>query len=121
MNQEKPAKAEAIKYGDVFNVSGDLAAKPITPKDAAAVELAENLVLGENPKSGMATVMKSAAELNERRGFVRHDDTTDVVRDGGTEIAETTVVGHRLVTESIGGQLLGRFAMDDKASRGSPV
>lgn len=105
MDQDKPRKVEAIKYGDVFDISGELAAKPITPKDAAAMQLAENRILGENPKSGMATVMKSAAELNERRGLVQHDDTTDVVRDSGTEISETTIAGHRLICESIGGHV----------------
>ncbi|KAL1539749.1 late embryogenesis abundant protein D-34-like [Salvia divinorum] len=107
---EKPKKFEAIKYGDVFNVSGELAAKAITPQDAAAVESAEKSVLGETQKSGMATVMKSVADLNAQRGVVGHDDTT---REGGApQIAETTVAGHRVISESIDGQLLGRFAMD---------
>ncbi|XP_047982829.1 late embryogenesis abundant protein D-34-like [Salvia hispanica] len=110
---KKEEEEKPIKYGDVFNVSGELAAKPIAPQDAATVEAAEKSVLGWIPKSGMAAVMKSAADHNEHHGLVRHDDITDAVKDSGTEIAETTVVGHRLISESIGGQLLGRFAMDE--------
>ncbi|XP_047953721.1 late embryogenesis abundant protein D-34-like [Salvia hispanica] len=110
---EKPKKFKAIKYGDVFDVSGELAAKAITPQDAAAMESAEKSVFGETQKSGMASVMKSVAELNEERGVVGHDDTTEAIREGGTQITETTVVGHRVISESIGGQLLGRFAMDE--------
>lgn len=109
--EEKPKNVEAIKYGDVFNVSGELAAKAIAPQDAATVEAAEKSVLGWIPKSGMATVMKSAADHNQRHGFVRHDDITDAVNDSGTEIAETTVVGHRLISESIDGQVIHLYSL----------
>ncbi|KAL1547229.1 late embryogenesis abundant protein D-34-like [Salvia divinorum] len=111
--EESPKAAEPIKYGDVFSVSGELAAAPIAPQDAAAVAAAEKSVLGVTPRSGVALVMKSAAEHNEQHGFVRHDDVTAAVKESGTEIAETTVVGHRLISESVGGQLLWRFTMDE--------
>ncbi|KAG6400802.1 hypothetical protein SASPL_137645 [Salvia splendens] len=110
---EKPKKFASIKYGNVFDVSGELAAKDITPQDAAAVESAEKSMFGETQKSGMASVMKSVAELNEERGVVGHDDTTETIREGGTQITETTVVGHRVISKSIGRQFFGRFAMDE--------
>ncbi|KAH6772776.1 hypothetical protein C2S52_004403 [Perilla frutescens var. hirtella] len=118
MKKVKRRKQDAMNYGDVFDVSGELAAKPIAPQDAATVESAEIVVLGENPIGGVAAVMKSAAEVNVRRGIVRHDDTTDIVRDKGVVISETTIVGHRIISESIAGQLLGRFAQPTDVKMG---
>lgn len=109
MNEERAKKVEAIKYGDVFDVYGELAAKPIAPQDAAAVLSAEKLVLGESHKAGVASVMKAAAEENERRGLVGEGDITEAVREEGAVISETTIVGHRIICESIGGQVGWRF------------
>ncbi|KAL6217419.1 hypothetical protein ACLB2K_010636 [Fragaria x ananassa] len=61
---------EPIKYGDVFNVSGELASKPIAPRVTATMQAAENVVLGETQKGGPAAVMQSAATYNERAGLV---------------------------------------------------
>ncbi|KAK9086833.1 hypothetical protein Syun_029227 [Stephania yunnanensis] len=66
---------QPIKYGDVFPVSGELATKPIAPQDAAMMQTAENLVLGQTQKGGAATTMLAAATLNERAGLVGHKDT----------------------------------------------
>ncbi|KAL3827968.1 hypothetical protein ACJIZ3_016770 [Penstemon smallii] len=57
MSQEQPHRPEAVKYGDVFQVSGELASKPIAPQDAAIVQSAENVVIGQTPKGGPAAVV----------------------------------------------------------------
>ncbi|OVA05444.1 Seed maturation protein [Macleaya cordata] len=62
--QEQPPQMrqkEPIKYGDLFPVSGELATKPVAPQDAALMQTAENLVLGQTQKGGAAAVMQSAA------------------------------------------------------------
>ena len=70
---------EPIKYGDVFPVSGDLASEPIAPKDAAAVQAAEDTALGETQKGGPAAVMTSAATKNGRAGLFGHEQASDGV------------------------------------------
>ena len=74
---------QPIRYGDVFNVSGDLARKPIAPQDAAMMQTAEAMVLGQTQKGGTVAVMQSAATQNEREGLVGHNDAVDVVGNQG--------------------------------------
>ncbi|XP_014511835.1 late embryogenesis abundant protein 47-like [Vigna radiata var. radiata] len=78
MSQEQPKREdyqeEAITYGDVFNVQGDLKTKPIAPVDAATMQKVESHLLGKNPKGGVAATMQSAAMKNERDGVVGHND-----------------------------------------------
>ncbi|CAK9309978.1 unnamed protein product [Citrullus colocynthis] len=114
MSQPQPQKPagdyqDPIKYGDVFNVSGELASKPIAPRDAATMQAAENMVLGQTPRGGPAAVMQSAANINERIGLVGHSDVSDVARDEGVTVTETVVDGQRFVVESVGGQVVGQF------------
>ncbi|KAJ7954877.1 Late embryogenesis abundant protein D-34 [Quillaja saponaria] len=99
MSQEQPRRPQAsqaaehkedpIKYGDVFNVFGDLAKKPIAPEDAAMMQSAENMMFGKTQKGGPASVMQSAATRNEQ--------------------SETDIPGRRIVTESVAGQVLGQY------------
>lgn len=106
MSQEQPRRPkEAVKYGDIFDVSGQLASQPIAPQDAAALQAAENMVLGQTPKGGPASVMQSAATMNEQRGVVGHQDMTGVVIDQGATVAEADVGGYRIITEAVGGQV----------------
>lgn len=107
MSQEQPQRPqsqeepqEPIKYGDVFNISGELAKKPITPQDAADMQAAENLVLGETQKGGPAAVMQSSAAVNNNRDLVGLYDFSDP----GIAISDTEYAGHRIVTESVGGE-----------------
>ncbi|KAL2510693.1 Seed maturation protein [Abeliophyllum distichum] len=109
MSQEQPRRPEAVKYGDLFQVSDELASKPIAPQDAATMQAAENIVLGETKKGGTAAVMQSAADVNERRGAVGHYDMTDIVREQGATISETDVGGYRIITESVGRQVVGQY------------
>ncbi|KAH6799647.1 hypothetical protein C2S51_036131 [Perilla frutescens var. frutescens] len=110
MSQEQPQRSpEPVKYGDVFNVSGQLALEPIAPQDAAALQAAEEAVYGKTLEGGPAEVLQSAADFNEQRGAVGHDDMTDAVRDRGATIIEAEVAGYRVVTEAVGGQVVGRF------------
>ncbi|KAF7817850.1 late embryogenesis abundant protein D-34-like [Senna tora] len=86
MSQEQPRRAqgdEPIKYGDLFDVHGELASKPVAPMDAAMMQSAENAMLGKTPKGGAAAVMQSAAMRNERAGHVRHKDMTGAAADLG--------------------------------------
>nr|XP_043622911.1 late embryogenesis abundant protein D-34 [Erigeron canadensis] len=114
MSQGQPRRPqtedqEPIKYGDVFQVSGDLANKPITPQDAATMQSAESRVLGKTQKSGPAAVMQSAACVNESRGVVGHFDVTSDTSDQGVTVSDAEVAGLHIVTESIGGQVVGQY------------
>lgn len=96
---------EPIKYGDVFNVSGELANKPIEPQDAAMMQTAETQVLGQTQKGGTAAVMQAAATRNEQVGLVGHNDITDIAGEQGVSVAETDVAGRRIITEAVAGQV----------------
>nr|XP_016454192.1 PREDICTED: late embryogenesis abundant protein D-34-like [Nicotiana tabacum] len=114
MSEEQPQRPETeqqepIKYGDVFNVRGELAKQPIAPQDAAMMQSAETMVFGQTQKGGPASVMQSAATKNERSGLVSHDATTSVAGDEGVTVTETTVPGRRIITESVAGQVLGQY------------
>lgn len=104
--QRRPqSQTEPTKYGDLFNVSGELATKPVAPKDAAAMQEAENVILGQFQKGGPAALMQLAADINERRGVVRHNQATNVVRDEGVTISEAEISGSRIITEAVGGEV----------------
>ncbi|KAL4572036.1 hypothetical protein LXL04_018804 [Taraxacum kok-saghyz] len=109
MSQEQPRRPqpehqEPIKYGDVFQVSGEIADKPITPQDAATMQTAENMVLGHIQKGGPAAIMQSAASVNENRGVVGHNDISKATGDQGVTVSDAEVAGHHIVTESVVGQ-----------------
>ncbi|KAJ6305735.1 hypothetical protein OIU78_021138 [Salix suchowensis] len=63
---------EPIKYGDVFSVEGELAEKPVAPREAACNDIAaaENALMGQIQRGGAASMMKSAGMRNERAGFI---------------------------------------------------
>lgn len=101
----QPDQQEPIKYGDVFNVSGDLAKNPIAPEDASMMQTAESIVFGQTQKGGPAAVMHSAATQNERAGLIGHRDVTIITGEQGVTVAETDVPGRRIITESVAGQV----------------
>ncbi|XP_050220081.1 late embryogenesis abundant protein D-34-like [Mercurialis annua] len=111
MSQEQPRRPQQdedpIRYGDVFNVSGDLASKSIAPEDANLMQSAETMVFGQTQKGGVAAAMQSAATLNERAGIVGHRDATDATAQGVT-VTETQVPGARIITEKVAGQIVGQ-------------
>lgn len=100
---------DPIKYGDVFDVHGELASKPVAPEDAAMMQTAETIVFGQTQKGGPAAVMQSAATRNERAGIVCHFDITDVARERGVAVVETDVPGSRIITEIVADQVLFLF------------
>ncbi|GJN40631.1 hypothetical protein PR202_gb29877 [Eleusine coracana subsp. coracana] len=125
MSQEQPRRpseqqvVDAVRYGDVFPVSGGLAGQPIAPQDAATMQSAENMVFGQTLKGGPAAAMQSAATANERLGVVGHGQATDVTAVQGVTVSETRVPGGRMVTEFVAGQAVGQyFAPDDAAAEG---
>ena len=101
MAQEQP-----IKYGDVFMVSEKIANKPIAPQDAAAMQSAESQVLGHSQRGGPASVMRSAAICNVEAGLVPPGSPSDVGKRQGVAVTETVIDGHRIVTQSIGDQVI---------------
>ncbi|KAI9181282.1 hypothetical protein LWI28_013331 [Acer negundo] len=124
MSQQQPPRRQAlaeqfpqqqpIKYGDVFDVSGELASKPVTPGDAASMQAAENSLLGQTQKSG------TAAAVNEKAGLVRHRALTDITRDQGVTISEMIVDdANRIITESVGDQVVAQYAKPNVAT-GTP-
>ncbi|CAL4920866.1 unnamed protein product [Urochloa decumbens] len=120
--QKQAASGEhgAVRYGDVFpKVSGGLAEKPVAPQDAATMQSAESLVLGQTLRGGPAAAMQSAATANERKGVVGHDQATDATAVQGVTVSETRVPGGRLVTEFVAGLAVGQYlARDDDATAG---
>ncbi|XP_023526349.1 late embryogenesis abundant protein D-34-like isoform X2 [Cucurbita pepo subsp. pepo] len=121
MSQEQPRRAEeqqqprrsddderqeSIKYGDVFNVSSDLAANPIAPQDARMMGHAETRVLGQVPQADPGDVMRAAAAHNVRVGLLPSRDISDAAKNQGIDLSETAVPGARVVTEFVGGQCL---------------
>ncbi|CAN0920511.1 Late embryogenesis abundant protein 31 [Linum grandiflorum] len=117
--QQQPQRPQdPIKYGDLFQVQGELAEKTVAPRDAAMMQTAENtLTGGSTKKGGAAAVMQSAADKNERAGFVSHDDVSNVADDLGVSATEIDFpAGRSVITESVGGQVVGKF--DQEESKG---
>ncbi|XP_031473473.1 late embryogenesis abundant protein D-34-like [Nymphaea colorata] len=101
-------RTEPIKYGDVFDVSGGLSEQPVAPRDAAMMQSAESRTLGEIPKGGAAATMQSAARRNENAGLVDHDERSAAAQERMT-VSERAVPGGRVVTESVGGQVVEEY------------
>ncbi|KAK3190058.1 hypothetical protein Dsin_029619 [Dipteronia sinensis] len=114
MSQGKSRRSQAaeqevpVKYGDIFNVSGELADKPVRPEDASMMQTAESTIFGKTKKGGPASSMQSAADHNERAGLVGHYDVTDIAGVQGVSVTETDVPGGRIITEAVGGQVVGQ-------------
>ncbi|GAA0148216.1 hypothetical protein LIER_07723 [Lithospermum erythrorhizon] len=119
MSQEQPRRPkekqqggnnkDPIKYGDVFQVSGELKEKPIAPGDAAMMQNVEVRVLGQPQTGGPADAMQLAAARNVSAGLVGQQDVTEIARREGVTVMETDVPGSRIVTEAVGGQVIGQF------------
>ncbi|KAI3928946.1 hypothetical protein MKW92_018587 [Papaver armeniacum] len=122
MSQQQPRRAqgneqqqEPVKYGDVFPVSGELASKPTAPRDAAMMQSAESSILGQTQKGGPASVLQSAATQNVRAGVVDRSQVTAAAADQGVTVSETDLPGGRVVSEAIGGQVVGSFVQPGSA------
>lgn len=102
----RPQQEQPIKYGDVFDVSGQLSSQPVAPNDASAMQAAENMVLGKTQKGGPASVMQSAAAANLQRGVVGRHEGTPIASEQGVTISEAEIAGTRIITEAVGGQVL---------------
>ncbi|KAK4799835.1 hypothetical protein SAY86_025200 [Trapa natans] len=106
--QRRQERQELVKYGDVFDVQGELADKPITPREASMMQTAENVLLGQVQRGGAAATMQSAASKNERAGLVGHTTMNDVAGQGVT-VTEEEFSGHRVITESVGRQVVAHY------------
>uniref|UniRef100_A0A0E0KIZ2 SMP domain-containing protein n=1 Tax=Oryza punctata TaxID=4537 RepID=A0A0E0KIZ2_ORYPU len=104
-----PPEDRPVMYGDVFDVTGELAGQPVAPRDAAMLQSAEEVVLGQTQKGGPAAVMQSAAAINARAGHVGRAQVTGATADEGVTVTETELPGRRVVTESVAGQVVGQL------------
>ncbi|GKV27750.1 hypothetical protein SLEP1_g36885 [Rubroshorea leprosula] len=104
MSQEQPRRTqEPIRYWDVFNVVGDLASQPIAPQDAAAMQSAENQLLGKT-----------------QRGRACSRDNSNIAAGDGTPrvgISKVNNDGNVLVTEEITGQVALEAAAPSNGDR----
>ncbi|KAJ4840004.1 hypothetical protein Tsubulata_016147 [Turnera subulata] len=98
-----------IKYGDVFDVRGDVASSPVAPEDAASMQSAEGKVIGKTQKGGPASVMQSASSLNVRTGSLRPYEASDIVKENGVNVTEETMGGSRVITERVGGEVIAQY------------
>jgi hypothetical protein len=99
----------SVKYGDVLDVSGELAQRRVAPRDAALLQAAEQSVLGGTQRGGPAAVLQSAATVNARAGHVGRAQITGPVADAGATVVEAELGGRRVVTESIGRQVVSKM------------
>ncbi|KAJ3702448.1 hypothetical protein LUZ61_006153 [Rhynchospora tenuis] len=109
----RPTNDQGVKYGDVFDVKGDLAGQTIAPQDAALMQSAETMVLGQTQRGGPAAVMQSASRQNELTGVVGHDQASYAPAHHGVTVTETIVPGGRIITEFISGQPIGHIMETD--------
>ncbi|KAK1373039.1 late embryogenesis abundant protein D-34-like [Heracleum sosnowskyi] len=116
---ERPKQETPIKYGDVFDVSGELSSHPISPKDAAAMQAEENRVLGKTQKRGPASIMQSAAAVNLQRGVV--DEGATIAKDHGVSVSEAEIAGRRIITEAVGGEVVGQYVEPGKVHMAFPA
>ncbi|KAK3121513.1 hypothetical protein QOZ80_8BG0654970 [Eleusine coracana subsp. coracana] len=106
-----------IKYGDAFNVQGELAGQPIVPQDAAAMRSAEQSVPGvlvPQEKGGGFSAggfMESAAQYNQAVGAVQPGQASEAAAKQGINITQDPVPGGRIVTEFVAGQVVGQYAV----------
>ncbi|KAL6636905.1 hypothetical protein ACP70R_024477 [Stipagrostis hirtigluma subsp. patula] len=109
--RRRPEQGEPIKYGDVFDVSGELAAQPVAPRDAALLQSAEQAVLGQTLKGGPAAAAQSAAAINARAGHVGKGQIAGPAADAGVTVTEAELPGGggRVVTEAVGEQVVGKL------------
>ncbi|CAN6297796.1 unnamed protein product [Urochloa humidicola] len=115
---------QPITYGDVFDVKGELASRAVAPRDAAVAALlqsAEQTVLGQTQRSGPAAVMQSAAALNARAGHVGKGEITGPAADAGATVTEAEISGRRVVSESVGGQVVANFVAPARVAAAHPA
>ncbi|XP_051200271.1 late embryogenesis abundant protein 31 [Lolium perenne] len=116
--QEQP---EAIQYGHVFAVTGDLAVQPIAPRDAEAMRSAEDSVPGVPvPQASgggfsAAVAMETAAAYNQAVGAVHPGQASAAATMKGITVTQTAVPGGRVVTEFVAGQVVGQYSVADQA------
>ncbi|KAI3962003.1 hypothetical protein MKX01_021886 [Papaver californicum] len=79
------------------------------------MQSAESSILGQTQKGGPASVMQSAATQNVRAGVVGRTQVTGAAADQGVTISETDLPGGRVVSEAVGGQVVGSFVQPGSA------
>ncbi|KAM0850911.1 hypothetical protein ACQ4PT_052786 [Festuca glaucescens] len=121
--QEQP---EAIQYGHVFAVTGDLAVQAIAPRDAEAMRSAEDSVPGVPiPQASgggfsAAVAMETAAAYNQGVGAVQPGQASFAATTKGITVTQTAVPGGRVVTEFVAGQVVGQYSVANQAMMEQP-
>ena len=107
MSQQQPERPqqEPIKYEDLFSIKDAIARKLVAPRDAAMMQVAENVMLGETQKGGAASAMQSGVAKNEKAGFVGYKEMNEAADERGVSIKEIDMHGRRMRTESIAGHV----------------
>jgi len=122
--QQEQEQPEAIQYGHVFAVTGDLAVQAIAPMDAAAMRSVEESVPGVPVPTASgggfsaAVAMETAAAYNEAVGAVHSGQASDAATKQGITVTQTGVPGGRIVTEFVAGQVVGQYSVADQTMMG---
>lgn len=111
---------QPVKFGDVLDVSGELAERRVAPRDAAVLQAAEQSVLGGTQRGGPAAALQSAATVNARAGHVGKAQVAGPVADAGAAVTEAEVAGRRVVTESVGGQVVAKLVTPAPVAMADP-
>ncbi|MED6106802.1 hypothetical protein PIB30_007829 [Stylosanthes scabra] len=79
----------------------------------------EGQILGETPKGGPAAVMESAAARNQRAGVVGCKDVTNIAQNEGVTVSiDTDESDNHVITETLGGQVVGQYEKTNEAKPG---
>ncbi|KAI6684773.1 hypothetical protein NL676_030686 [Syzygium grande] len=117
MSQEQPRRApeDTIKYGDIFTISGELAEEPVMPRDARDDADGRERDVWPDPEGPCSSRHAVGGGAQREAGLVGHSDMTEVAGKDGVTITETDLPGRRVITESIGRQVVNQY------SRRSPI
>ncbi|KAE8038681.1 hypothetical protein FH972_011162 [Carpinus fangiana] len=67
------------------------------------------MVLGQTQKGRPAAIMQATITQNERANLIDHCEFSDVAGDQGVNVTEIDAPGRRIITESVAGQVVGRY------------
>ncbi|KAH7424608.1 hypothetical protein KP509_11G015400 [Ceratopteris richardii] len=93
-----------VTYGHLFNVEGELAKQPITPKDASLMQCAETMMRGGTSKDSAAAAMQRAADQNVRMGALPTAHDRSLIGSEGVTAIESILPSEVVHTEVVDGQ-----------------
>ncbi|KAJ6737458.1 SEED MATURATION FAMILY PROTEIN [Salix viminalis] len=93
--QQRPH--EPIKYGDVFSVEGELAEKPVAPRDAAMTQTAENALMEQIQRGVGGTAGITIGEVAEATALSCGQKPVEWSDAGAIQAAEVRATGRTTV------------------------